>query len=816
MNNLKCIHRDDFSNELANSIMESPSNSFQFIGKNGTGKEYVLGKLEDKLKKRCEIYRIVSDSLMKKKQGVSTYSFNVTFSLGNFVGMSLSSTKNDKIKINYIISNLKTFTIKKSLLISALDYDILPAESREFINILLFNKKIIEEKIKKRITVIITSNVDYFNGKYGVENIIFKDYERKDIYNFLINICGYTPNQISNEDLNLICKLCGTNLNLVKNYAKLILNTDTTSTLEGIVDTKLNYYIQSGYKYNLSMDELKSILFTSSMSIQMLTPEMISYICSINEERVEKGFVCAIDENFLEEEYSKQTQSTNNYLFISQEEKKYLYDLAKMSYLKKISDYYIYLSNVAEDEYFERLQYLYRYYGKINKNVFTLIILAISKSFLLNDNLERKKVISFFYDNNRDKETHELFNNILEAYQKHYAHNYSDSNIILAEIDYSKINNVLAAELRRLEFKNGYLGRNMTPQQLNCISQALQAQLEQKLILNKDSVFPNKDEKILSLRIIFELAPFILDSQNDRESFCKLYDNSLLLVKYIDRYFIKKSFAEYIINVFNRKAFLFAAPSQASIYYEQAVAYFRENNIWEEYVISLASKAGNEIAIHKYSKAIDSCNTAILTIEKYELEISQVEKLYNNLYIAEFLSCESQENISSSEIKNKALNIAKKLEKILTTSSCSTNHVILTNIAALYLYASWEHKYYQTKRRLEKSLGCNDISDLNNLKVNDFYRYHFAWYEYYVNLKHSNWGECTRIINCLDSFYPSIFHNIEKMNLRVEAARYLVECKHIPTIRQYGTNMLQYAPSDRKRYISRGLPLSDLQFTSWE
>ena len=35
-------------------------------------------------------------------------------------------------------------------------------------------------------------------------------------------------------------------------------------------------------------------------------------------------------------------------------------------------------------------------------------------------------------------------------------------------------------------------------------------------------------------------------------------------------------------------------------------------------------------------------------------------------------------------------------------------------------------------------------------------------------------------------------------------------------IKKYGLNMLQYAPSDKKLYISRGLPLSDLQFTSWE
>ena len=817
MDNLSCINREEFSNQLTNIILKTPSKNFQFIGKNGIGKKYVLEKVEDKLKKQCEIYRVVSDALMKKNHNVPTHTLNVAFSLGSLIGMSLSPTKNDRLKINYIISNLKTLTLKKILLISASDYDILPVESREFLDILLCNKKFIEEQIKKSIAVIITSSFDCFNGKYEVANIFFKEYERKDIYNYLVNVCGYTPNQISNEKLNQICKLCGTNLNLIKSYANLVLNIDDLNcTFESIVDTKLNYFIQAGYKYNLSKDESKSILFASAMSIHVLTPEMISYINNINKQSVEKGFVCAIDENFLEEEFSLQLWKSNNYLFVSQDEKKYLCDLAGALYLKKISDYYIYLSNVAEDEYFERAQYLVQYYGNINKNVFTLIILAISKNCLANDILERNKIISFFNDNNLNESTKQLFEVILDVYDQHYEKNYAKSNELLSTIDYTEINPVLAAELRRIEFKNGYLGKDMTSQRLNGISKELQTHLEQKLILTTDFLAQSKDEKILSLRIIYELAPFVLDYQNDKENFRKLYDNSLLLVQYINNHFIKKSFAEYVINVFNRKAFLFAAPSQASIYYEQAVSYFKDNNIWDEFIIALASKAGNEVALHRYAKAIESCNNAISTIEKYELEIPQKEKIYNNLYIAEFLYFESQDITDLHEIQSKAVETAKKLEKILTPASSGMNHVILTNIASLYLYANLEKKYNQIKERLEISIGCKNVSDINDVRINDFYRYHFAWYEFYVNLKHNNWEKCIKILNSLDSFYPSIFHNIEKMNLRIEAAQYLIKQKIIPDIREYGINMLQYAPSDRSRYTSRGLLLSDLQFTSWE
>lgn len=814
MKEFECVDRKEFSSNLADKIINSPSNFYQFIGKNGSGKKYVIENLEILLKKKCDIYRIVSDTVVKKNQNIPTHIFNVAFSLNSFIGISLSAVKNDSLKINYIISNLKALTLKKILLITALDYDLLPTESRDFIAILVSNKAYIEKKVKKNITVILTSNNDYFNGRYNAINIQFRDYERKDIYDFLINECGYLSTQISNEKFNQICSLCGTNFNLVRSYSSFILDSNVLgNSIETIVDTKLNYYIQSGHKYNLSKDELKSILYVSSLSVKLLTPEMISYVTKIAEENTEKGFECAVYENFLEKETPLKLQ-INNFLFISQEEKNYLCQQAYPIYLKKVVDYYVYLSEIAEDEYFERSQYLLQYYGELNKNVFALLGLAISKSFLLNDCLEREKVITFFKNNIQNEEQKKLFFNIIEAYEEHQKGNYIRSNEILHNIDYTIINVVLVAELKRLEFKNGYLGHISSQMRLNGLSKELQAHLEQKMVICNDFVSRNKEEKIIALKIIFDLAPFILDSQNDRETFCKLYDDSLILVQYINNHFIKKSFAEYVINVFNRKAFLFAPPSVASIYYEQATAYFKENYILDEYVITLASKAGNEIALHRYDSAVNNCKKAISIINENSIEIAQSEKIYNNLYVADFLCFEEQHAIEDSRIK--AAETVCELEKLLTEVPCGMNHVIMTNMASLNLYVGNENDYHRVKRRLETSLKCKDVSNINDITINDFYRYHFAWYEFYLNLMHKEWKKCDKVLKSLQSFYPAIFHNIEKMDLRVEAARFLVKNKCVPEIQKYGINMLQFAPSDRQRYISRGLPLSDLQFTSWK
>ena len=145
------------------------------------------------------------------------------------------------------------------------------------------------------------------------------------MYHFLVDICKYDPEQITSSKLKQIIKLCGTNLDLVKSYSNFILNKpQTNNCLENIIDTKLNYYIQSGNKYNLSKDDLRTIILTSSMSIYMLTPTLISYINNIDEKNVQKGFVCAVNEKFIEEDFCIDLQSSRNFSFISKKEKDYL------------------------------------------------------------------------------------------------------------------------------------------------------------------------------------------------------------------------------------------------------------------------------------------------------------------------------------------------------------------------------------------------------------------------------------------------------------------------------------------------------------
>ena len=126
-------------------------------------------------------------------------------------------------------------------------------------------------------------------------------------------------------------------------------------------------------------------------------------------------------------------------------------------------------------------------------------------------------------------------------------------------------------------------------------------------------------------------------------------------------------------------------------------------------------------------------------------------------------------------VQNYATTTIAKLEKLLTSRPCGKNHVILTNIASLYLYNGDISGYIETKKKIQRSLGCNDVSDVLDETINDFYRYHFAWFEFYRSLVAHDWEKCDLQLNQLNGFYPSIFHDTRKWELRVIAGQNLCE-----------------------------------------
>ena len=813
-----CKNRNKFIDYFSSKILNKPYGIYFFLGKVGSGKKYVLTNLQKRIQKQFRIYQVVSDAILEKKQRFphTKFEFSISFTLHEFMEMSLSISPNtENTKVNYIIENLKTAGfIKKNIFIFAPDYDTLSSEARNFLEILICNYKIIEENIRKNICIIMTGSNDYFTTDYNIIKVVFEDYNKHDLTLYLQEKLNYSPTKLNNKKINQIYKLCGTNFNLVNSYSEYIINSCQTNTsIEGIIDLKLKYYISAGYKYNLSANELKDILFISSQSIHLLTPQMIGTINDKNEAMVSAGFQCAVDEYFLDFDVKSNKYEYQNYYFISDKEKNYLCQNYVLDKSNVLVQYYRYLSEHYEDEYFERALFLFKYFEDITNEVLALLILALSKAFLIKDQLLKQSIITFIKDNCSDRQKVDEISCICNAYEEHFRGNYLEVEKIISRINLPSLNIVAAAEIRRLQFRNGQVGHIFSESAMNELATTLESYIDKNILLMTNTVFHPKEEKLLSLRLIFDIAPYVLDTKNDIEKFNRLYDQSLILVKYIHHYFIRKSYADYIINVFNRKAFLFAAPSVALVYYEEAESYFREKNIFDELAITLASKAGILISLGLYNQSIKNCEEAIELITEKRLCIEQKEKIYNNLFISKFLSYE-QKQTEVKSLREYAYDIIKELELLLDSETNGKNHVILTNIASLCLYIGNEEKYFKIKRNLEISLKCEDVSNIHDSSINDFYRYHFAWFEFYRFLVKQDWNKCKVIIKNLTAFYPAIFHETEVMDLRIKAAKFLISKKIVPDVRTYSLNFLSYAKCN-KAYSSRGLLLSDLQFTSW-
>ena len=171
--------------------------------------------------------------------------------------------------------------------------------------------------------------------------------------------------------------------------------------------------------------------------------------------------------------------------------------------------FYIYVTLAYEDEYFERAQFLYKYFKILNKEIFSLLVLALSKTYLFNDYLIRDEIEKFILSKDNTTQLYELFIKIKNAYYQHYKTNYIESYYILENLNFSLFHPVLKAELRRLQFKNMQLGRIKRGREIFDLVNQLKTYIEKELLILLDNKnFKSKEEKLLTLRIIYEISPY--------------------------------------------------------------------------------------------------------------------------------------------------------------------------------------------------------------------------------------------------------------------------------------------------------------------
>ena len=826
--------RNELIDKLTKDYIEASAEEVTLIyGNHGSGKSYVLFETINKLlnnrtlTNKMKIFLPEEDTLFlyNNSESVSldnveaSISLPIKWGIGLDVGIS-ASKKNSDSQFNHIYNLLKSrFTC--DVLICLPKYSEQHSKIKFLFKLLVSNLTQLRSNFKHKIYFLVTDVTDScvvdFLECSSIKKCCLQDYEDEDIYNYLVQKHHFVLEKEKIKDkLEQIRKICASNLKLVDFLYVDFVEQDLEffRALDSVICYRLNQLKKDGLKRNVTEYDMEDIILTSSISLKNFGGQEIAMISNKQVDAVRESLQLAQKQVILKKD------SLNFYSFICSEVqtifRKELENWNKERYL----DYYNYYSIHEQDQYYLRAYYLWMYSGYMQNNVFALLVLAYSEARSFNNTAQMEKIDTFFCksdvnhknDYKKIKEFYTLLGNEIANYVQ-----INDAYVALQR-DYYEL--PLKAELARAYFH--YLYKNYIPWDLT-LKQTLNSLVQ---YANEDlylemSNYPIKmyktDETAIRLRIIYDIAPFILDNMNDTKLFQQLYDLSVTLAGSVQTSQSDKSIAQYMENVFNRKAFLFVNQMQCNIFYEKAKKYFYSNQIWDEYCITLICEAGTDIVIQRYDDAISCCKKAKNIACEKEIIIPQPQKLMNNVLIAAFFKYE-QGHLPKACF-HYAQKIARKLQKQLQRKPCATEYVITTNICSLYLYAGNISEYYRYKKYLEKLMDCDDISDIHNDDIDDFYRYYFGWFEAYKSIKEGNWCQANKITQDLQGFVPALFQKQEVFwDKKLLALKELIDnqieidgyyfCKKLVQLKRRA--------SELATFFCRGLMLSDLQYTSYD
>ena len=784
----------------------------------GQGKSYVINKLIDEIShKEFTVFLNYEDELrttgicekIKRLNAIGLSGGVAGVSIGFSVGWSNPSSQYEKIR-----SMLASY-LKKDVLICVDNIENVSDELRFLVIQIIGNIKRLENDYRKKIFVLITSTLDIYNdniSKYDISKKIIKlpKYALSDMKKFF-----KLQKKLINADNEKIYTLCQGNLNLADFiYNEMCIeNNGYLDTLSDVVNRRLAILKVQGEQKELSSNDMEDIIFSASLAIKKITAQLLNNIVEKQVPLITLGLDIACEEYLLEKDLKRY------YVFISDEIQEYI---AKLSIERRedlLLSYYNYYTQNEPDEYYIRAHYIYIYQEHLNDLSEALFLLAYSFAQKMSDDQKIKMIEKIFSSANVEENRRSHFEKIKKFYDD--IANESDWSKII--FDYEELENSYLDMTVLAEVSCEYFGLlyRKTPMNTPTASRILNKCIgyaENELIIDSaeiDGIY-QIDEKILRLKIIYDIAPCVLDQRNDYDTFQKLYNLSKSLnSSNINKK--QKSLGEYIENVFNRKAFLFVNQASCDIYYEKAKRYFGRHGIWLEYYITLVCQAGTYIVIQEFEKAIQICQTVRKECDERHILLPQVEKLYNNEAIAAFLLAEQQ-----SGTMKKAQSASKKtlseLKKLINKEANATQFVIYTNICSLCLYIDDRKQYYKYKGIFEKIYKCKNLADITDESIDDFYRYYFAWFELYCALNDGNWDDAKKIADSLNNFVPALFRKQEIFwEKKLDAVKELIRNKEKKNAYDFCNNLVQTKRQEQmlSKFFYRGLMLSDLQYTSY-
>lgn len=823
--------RDELAKKLKTLYINGCAEKVMFIkGTSGSGKSYIINSFINKVnnieKSNLSIYINQGDELLiQNKNFQSNFEINeISVSIGTPVisiggGIAFQKRENQYQIIRKLLKKDKS----KQILFCIDNFSKSENTIKLFIKFIAENIYDLENKYNKNLFILITDLQDYsFNNYlkdsyYPPKTLNLIAYSFNDILNYLKN--NHSTFKFDNDfktKIKQVQKICNGNLALVDFLFvdMQFQNSDYFEALERIVNQRLIQLKSNGLKENISESDMEDIILSSSLCSHKFTSVCISKITNRETNTVSTSLNIAKNDVFLDKD------NDCFFEFHCDEIHEILRKQSILKHKERLLYYYQYYTETEQDEYYLRSYYLTSYYGYFSSQSFSLLILAYISAMQLQD-YDKIGRIKKLLEKYAYKQQMFEFERVQKFYEIVDCRN---SNIEIVYKEYKELKRLnfelpLKGALARLCFHFYYVCTSPENKYLKLLAdecmQYAQNELELSYFFNPIEL-QQYDETIIRLMTIYEIAPYILDVLNDYEGFNKLY--------YLSKQFTLKTatksamgLAQYIQNVFNRKAFLFVNPTQCEIYYEKAKKYFYDNNFLEEYCITLVCQAGTDIIIQKYEEAKDNCILAKRIADEEDFVIPQLPKLNNNFYIANFLEYEETEkNIDKCFLK--AQETAELLNNELTGKPCATEFVILTNICSLYLYCNNEKKYLNYKKRLEIFMPCSDVADVFDENIDDFYRYYFSWFEIYRAIKNERWEEAEILISKTKGFVPALFEKQEVFwDKKTAAVQELVHERK--TINSYEFCNCLVKTERRETLLSkfffRGLMLSDIQYTSY-
>lgn len=322
-----------------------------------------------------------------------------------------------------------------------------------------------------------------------------------------------------------------------------------------------------------------------------------------------------------------------------------------------------------------------------------------------------------------------------------------------------------------------------------------------------DNILSESDKDVIIepvhyLSCIYMLLPHLIDKFNEIDKFQVL--NEDIVNKFYTTKDIEQS-AQYLKNIYLRKSFLYKDNDRSIDDANKALKFFSNLDDKIEQYYTLGSLLGLLLVSSDYERANQVKQEIESLSDKYNLPLYWKSK--NNFIVLDFLSgLEGEFDYWKSQF-----------ESILVEYDLNdvSKHLIYTNLCSISLYFSKTEEYKCYKTRLEELMEVDDLADVNDTSIDDFYRYFFGWFEFCKSLLENSHQLAKNKYLQLQDFYPIIFKSEKKMLIEKHRRYGRIFESDVKTGKEFSEFLSQSKFSSKEwTYYRMGLMLTDIQYTS--